>query len=66
MSTGGILAGFWWVGEAEGPSEGLRDEFLAFLAPRDGNLGDGGAVFRIAVEEHAKGRCGGNRWEGGL
>ena len=46
------------MGEAERASEGLRDEFLAALAGGDGDAGDGGAVFGVAVEEHAHGDVG--------
>ena len=64
----GVLTRFWRVGEAEGAGKWLWDEVLTFFAARDGDLGDGGAVFGVAVEEHAQGWCsgGGGGWEGWL
>lgn len=39
--------------QAEGPAEGLRDEFLARGPCRNGNAGNGGQIFGVAVEQHA-------------
>ncbi len=53
-----VLAGHRWVGEAEWSGEGGRDEFLAALAFRDRDFGDGGSVAGVSVQEHAKGYFG--------